>query len=143
MTCLDLQLASKLALSRSPPVITSSLQSITGTDFCFFTPCSNRKVMPAELRTYHLRYTTDHGFVELPHAAALVAVKAQRRNAARRIRGARSAGAIDVGGLPARVAPPRWRNINAVVDNDARARRTQARLNLALERGTSTWHAVS
>ena len=65
--------------------------------------------MPAELRTYFLRDTTDRGFVELPHAAALVAVKAQRRNAARRIRGARS--------------------------SDARARRTQARLNLALERG--------
>ena len=77
-----------------------------------------------------------HGFVELPHAAALVAVKAQRRNAARRIRSAQSADhAIDEGGLPAGFAPPRWKNIIAVVDNDARSRRTQAQLNLALERG--------
>ena len=42
---------------------------------------------------------------------------------------------IDKSGLPARFAPPRWRNIITVVDNDGRARRTQARLNLALERG--------
>ena len=43
-----------------------------------------------------------------------------------------------------RVVPPRWRNNIAVVDNGARARLTQARLNLALETGrSSTWHAGS
>ena len=49
-------------------------------------------------------------------------------------RGARDH-AIDEGGLQAGFAPPRWRNIIAVVDNDARGRRTQARLNFALECG--------
>ena len=60
---------------------------------------------------------------------------------ARRIRGARDH-AIDASGLPAGFIPLRWRIHIAVVDNDAKARRTQARLNLALERG-STWHVGS
>ena len=51
--------------------------------------------------------------------------------------------AIDESGLPAGFTPPCWRNNIAVVDNDARARRTLARLNLLWDAGSSTWHAGS
>ena len=151
VTCLDLQLSSKLAFFYSPPVLRSSLQSttemtpppISRNRFCSSNLVPTEKVMLAELRTYFLRDTDhkkllikDHGFVELPHTAALVAAKAERRNAARRTRSAQSAGPRHRREWSAcRIRTSCWRKIIAVVDNDARARRTQARLNLALERG--------
>ena len=62
-----------------------------------------------------------HCFVELTDADALVVVKTQRRNAARRNAARRARDhAIDESGLPAGFTPPCWKNI-AVVDNDARA----------------------
>ena len=74
-----------------------------------------------------------HCVVELTQAAALAIINIFNggmrlaESAARRARDH----AVDEAGLPAGFSPPCWRNIIAVVDDDARVRRTQALLNLS------------